>query len=388
MLALHEAADGWLARVRVPGGRLPASALLALAAIADELGNGLVDLTARANLQLRGLDGAAGAPLAARLQDAGLLPSLTHDRVRNVMASPLAGRAPGALDHVDAIVAQLDAGICASAVLADLPGRFCFLVDDGSGAGHEIGPDVTVLARGDGRFGVSLDGRLLDVEGDGAAAVGVAVRAAEAFVAVRGDAWRLSETPGGARAVAAALGLVLVPYTPAARTPTFGPGALAQCDGRVALTALAPLGQLWPDLLRELARLPGGVRLSTRRTVTVVDLDASTVAQTRDGLEAAGLVLDGASGWVGLTACAGTGACPRALADVRAAASARALRRSARDPAEHWAACERRCGEMPGTPIAVAARAGDDFDVRFDGGTWTEDSLEGAAQRLALQDAR
>ena len=58
MLALHEAADGWLARVRVPGGRLPASALLALAAIAEELGNGLVDLTARANLQLRGLDGA------------------------------------------------------------------------------------------------------------------------------------------------------------------------------------------------------------------------------------------------------------------------------------------------------------------------------------------
>jgi hypothetical protein len=77
-----------------------------------------------------------------------------------------------------------------------------------------------------------------------------------------------------------------------------------------------------------------------------------------------------------------------ALADVRAAASQRALLRSARDPAEHWAACERRCGEMPGTPIAVAARAGDDFDVRFDGATWTEDSLEGAAGRLALEAAR
>ena len=388
MLALHEAADGWLARVRVPGGRLASSALLALAAIADELGNGLVDLTARANIQLRGLQAAAGADLASRLRDAGLLPSLTHDRVRNVLASPLAGRAAGALDHVDAIVAQLDAGICASAVLGDLPGRFCFLVDDGSGSGREIGPDVTVLARGGGRFGVALDGRTLDFDGDGVAAVDLAVRAAEAFVAVRGDAWRLSETPGGASAVASALGLALVPYTPAARTRAFGPGALAQRDDRVALTALAPLGQLWPDLLRELALLPSGVRLSTRRTVTVVDLDASVVARTSDALEAAGLVLDGASGWVGLTACAGTGACPRALADVRAAASQRALRRSARDPAEHWAACERRCGEMPRTPVAVAARAADDIEVRFDGATWTVDSLDGAAQRLELQDAR
>jgi precorrin-3B synthase len=388
VLALHEAADGWLARVRVPGGRLASGALLALAAIADELGNGLVDLTARANLQLRGLGDAAGAQLATRLQDAGLLPSLTHDRVRNVMASPLAGRAPGTLDDVDAIVAQLDAGICASAVLGELPGRFCFLVDDGSGAGRDIGPDVTVLARGDGRFGVSLDAQRLEFEGDGAAAVGLAVRAAEAFIAVRGDAWRLSETPGGARAVAAALGLVLAPYTPAARTRAFGPGALQQRDGRVALTALAPLGQLWPDLLRDLARLPSGVRLSTRRTVTIVDLDASVVARTRDTLESAGLVLDSASGWVGLTACAGTGACPRALADVRAAASQRALQRTARDPAEHWAACERRCGEMPGTPVAVAARAADDVEVRFDGAAWTEDSLEGAAQRLELETAR
>ena len=388
MLALHEAADGWLARVRVPGGCLPAGALLALAAIADELGNGLVDLTARANLQLRGLRGDAGVALAARLQTAGLLPSLPHDRVRNVMASPLAGRAPGALDDVDAIVAQVDTGICASPVLADLPGRFCFLVDDGSGAGRESGPDVTVLARGDGRFGIALDGRMLDFEGDGAAAVGLAVRAAEAFVAVRGDAWRLSETPGGASAVATALGLALVPYTPTARTRAFGPGATAQRDGRVALTALAPLGQLWPDLLRALAELHSGVRLSTRRTVTIVDLDATAVARTRGALEAAGLVLDGASGWVGLTACAGTGACPRALADVRAAASQRALQRTARDPAEHWAACERRCGEMPGTPVAVAARAADDVDVRFDGATWTVDCLEDAARRLALEGAR
>jgi precorrin-3B synthase len=395
VLALHDAADGRLARVRVPGGRLSGAALLALAAAAQELGNGLLDITARANLQLRGLragDGVA-AELAARLDGAGLLPSVAHDRARNVLASPLAGRAPGAIDHVDEIVGRLDAAICASDTLRDLPGRFCFLADDGTGAGREIRPDVTVLARGGGHFGVALDGRELHFEGDGAAAVAVAVDAAEAFVVAGGDAWRLSETPGGASTIAAALGLALDPVARAARTRTFGPGAIDQRDGRVALTALAPLGQLWPALLRELARLsPAGVRLSTRRTVTLVDLGRGQLAAMREALAAVGLVLDAGSGWVGLTACAGTGACPRARLDVRAAACARALTRSAREPAEHWAACERRCGELPATPVTVVAGGADGgsagAEVRYAGAVWQVPSLERAAARLELEAAR
>lgn len=386
VLALHEAADGWLARVRVPGGRLDAAALDELAAIAEELGNGLVDLTARANLQLRGLrdDPAAVCELAARLAAVGLLPSAAHDRVRNLLASPLAGRAQGALDDVDGVVELLDAQILANDALAELPGRFCFLVDDGTGAGREVSPDVIVFARGDGLFGVALDRRPLQYSGDAAAAVGVAVCAAEAFVAARGDAWRLSETPGGPGTIAQSLGLALAPVTRAARTRAFGPGAVVQRDGRVALTALAPLGQLWPELLRTLAALGGEVRLSTRRTVTLVDLDPDAVEPTSAALAAADLVLDGDSGWVGLTACAGTGGCPRALGDVRSAATLRAAVRSPGDPPEHWAACERRCGETPGTPVAVAIRAAGEVEVRADARVWQVASLERAARRLAM----
>jgi precorrin-3B synthase len=382
VLALHEAADGWLARVRVPGGRLSARALLALAGLSEQLGNGLVDLTARANLQLRGLPRDAGPALAPQLEAVGLLPSASHDRARNVLASPLAGRAPAALDNVDDVVALLDAEVTTTQLLSELPGRFCFLVDDGTGVGREVGPDVTLVARGEGRFGVALDGRALQFEGDAAAAVAIALRAAGAFVLARGDAWRLSETPGGAATVAAALGLSMARTTRAARTRGVGPGVVEQRDGRMALTALAPLGQLSPPLLRALAAVAGDVRLSTRRTVTLVDLDPAVVAAARDALAAAQLVLDGASGWVGLTACAGTAGCARALADVRAAAAQRARTRSARDPAEHWAACERRCGEMPGTPVTVAVRAAGDVEVRADARTSVVGSLRDAAEVL------
>jgi len=388
VLALHEAADGWLARVRVPGGRLAADALVALAALSEELGNGLVDLTSRANVQLRGLAPDAATALAPRLHAVGLLPSAAHDRARNVLASPLAGRAPGALDDVDDVVALLDAEVSGTRLLSELPGRFCFLVDDGTGAGREIRPDVTVLARGGGRFGVALDGRCLDFDGDGAAAVGVALRAAGAFVMARGDAWRLSETPGGAAAVAAAITIALAPVTRAARTRAYGPGVVQQRDGAIALTAHAPLGQLWPSLLRVLATLGDDVRLSTRRTVTLVDLDPAATDATGATLAGAGLVLDDASGWVGLTACAGTAGCPRALADVRAAAALRARVRAPTDPAEHWAACERRCGEVPGTPVSVTVRDAGDVELRYDARTALVSSLGGAADRLRAEAAR
>lgn len=388
ILALHDAADGRLARVRVPAGRLKGDALLVLAALSEEHGNGLVDLTSRANLQLRGLGPGAEAVLAPRLEAVGLLPSAAHDRARNVLASPLAGRAPGALDEIDHVVALLDAALIDGHRLHDLPGRFCFLVDDGTGAGREIGPDVTIVARGGGRFGVALDRRPVEFEGDDRMAVAVAVGAAEAFVALRGDAWRLSETPGGAAEVAATIGMTLAAVTRAGRTRGYGPGTVEQRDGRVALTALAPFGQLWPSVLRTLAALSGDVRVSTRRTVTLVDLGPAAVEATRDALAAAGLVLDGGSGWVGLTACAGTAGCARALADVRAAAALRAAVREATDPAEHWAACERRCGELPDTPVTVAVREAGEVELCRDGATTVVASLHDGARHLLAEAAR
>ena len=91
----HAAADGALARVRIPGGALTPAQLLVLSAAARELGDGALELTSRGNVQLRGVRAGAVGELGDRLADAGLLPSATHETARNVLASVLSGRAGG-----------------------------------------------------------------------------------------------------------------------------------------------------------------------------------------------------------------------------------------------------------------------------------------------------
>lgn len=358
-LRLHEAADGWLARVRIPGGRVSAAQALALAATAEELGSGLVDLTSRANLQLRGLSEDAAALLAARLREAGLLPSPAHERVRNVLASPLAGRDPRALIDGTRLCAALDRAICADPVLIRLPGRFQFGVEDGSGALDGADADVLLAAIAPDEVEVRLGGAATGARADVAGAPALAVAAARAFLAAREaagtGAWRIAELPSAHRVE---FGSPSDPNsTRSAAAPALGP------HGGAAVTALVPLGRLDAAQLRGLAWLAPELRVSPWRTVTLVDLPDADAA---DELRALGLVLDAESGWQRLTACAGLGACPRARLDVRAAAGTRAARRRATDPPEHWSACPRRCGQPRGHVRAVAwTEHGIDVDGRL-----------------------
>ncbi len=371
VLRLHDALDGHLARVRLPAGRAGEAQLAALAAAA-RLGSGIVEVTSRANLQLRGLPEGAAKDLTELLYGAGLLPSPEHERARNIMASPVAGRHPDAAAAIDDLVTALDRGLCDDPALTALPGRFVFLVDDGSGLLCDRNPDVALQVGPDGVATLALAGRATDLHAPAATAAELALSAARAFLAERGatNAWRIRELPGGAAAVATRLGA-----RPAggglrqgtAPGPSLAPGRLRQRDGRFAITTLPPLARLDPaqlDGLASLARRRGGeLRFAPWRTVTVVDLPAKAAEATERELGHLGLVRDPDSGWPGLSACAGLGACRRARGDVRAAAAARAAQREPGAPAEHWTACERRCGERPETPVAITIAA-DGVEVR------------------------
>jgi sulfite reductase beta subunit-like hemoprotein len=395
VLRLHAAADGQLARVRAPGGRLDPCALEALGEAAA-LGSDIVELTSRAGLQVRGLAQESAGALADVLARGGLLPSLAHDRVRNILAAPLAGRSPAALAEVDQVVEALDRALCADAALAELPGRFLFAVDDGTRALETLGADVELVAERGGAFRLHLDGLATSLAADPVQAPETAVRAALTFVELRREhrdgAWRVRELDGGARRLARNLGLDVSDRAGVVRRDRAQRlGVHVQRDGLFAIAVLPPLARLGGTQLVRLAErsraLGASVRVSPWRTLSFVDVPASAVGELLDDLQDLGLVTSDASGWAGLSACAGLGACARALVDVRAAAATRAAVRNASSPIEHWSGCERRCGEPSGAGARMVAHE-HGLSVSVDGDTQTVATTAAALEQLARTGAR
>jgi precorrin-3B synthase len=412
VLRLHAAADGRLARVRLPGGMLAAGQLRGLARAA-RIGSDIVELTSRAGVQIRGL---APAPAPARALGAApdhaldelrealaagdLLPSPTHDRVRNILASPLGGRHPLAVAPTDRLVTELDRLICAEPDLADLPGRFVFEVDDGSQVGRSAAADVTLRARAatESDGGPVFELLLVGIATDLAArptseAAQLAVAAARAFLELRDAAaepvWRIGDLAGACAEIAGRLGGALDPRASASspgqstRRQPSPVGVTEQRDGLHAVSALARLGRLDAaqlDGLAELCHGPAAVRLSPWKTVTVLDVPADESHALAARLTRLGLVVAPGSPWVGLTACAGNGACAKSRLDVRRLAATRAA--AGRPGAtEHWSGCERRCGQPAGATITVApAERG--LAVRVDGFDHTVETPAAALELL------
>src|SRR4051812_32322323 len=238
-LQTHAAADGALARVRVPGGALRSAQLTALASAARELGDGALELTSRGNVQLRGLTPGAEPELGDRLAAAGLLPSATHERIRNVLASTLSGRTPGGAVDVRPWVAALDAGLCADPQLAGLPGRFLAILDDGRGDVARLGGDVGLLGLDTDTVALTLAGTDRGLRATPEDAVDLVLAATRAFLAERADqggtAWRLAELTEGPARVAARLGGEPAGPVALPAAPLTGPaGPIAQQDGGTA----------------------------------------------------------------------------------------------------------------------------------------------------------
>jgi precorrin-3B synthase len=360
-LQTHAAADGALARVRLPGGLVTGAQLRVLATAGRELGDAALELTSRGNLQLRGLGPGADVDLADRLTAAGLLPSPEHDRVRNVLASALSGRTAGGSADARSWAAAVDAGLRADPALAELPGRFLVTLDDGRGDVAGLGADVGLLALPSGEGALTLAGADSGVRVPAADAVHLALAAIRAYrderAARGGTAWRLAELGDGTDAVLARLGRAAGAGDPLPDPAEHGPvGAVPQLDGRTALVAAVPFGRL-PAATAELLTGFAELQVTPWRSIAVPDLDAETAAALAAALNGAGLVLEPGAPELRVTACTGLPGCAKSLADVRAdaAAALAAGALPAGGARQHWAGCERRCGRPRGEVVDVVA---------------------------------
>ncbi|MGW2178471.1 precorrin-3B synthase [Streptomyces sp. NPDC001732] len=375
-LRLHGADDGALARVRVPGGVLSAAQADALGRAAEELGDGELHLTSRGNVQLRGLGPDCGAELARRLGGAGLLPSARHERIRNVVASPLSGLDDSGAGDVRPWLSGLDALLCADDETAGLSGRFLFALDDGRGDVAALGADVTLIAQGDGTALLRIGTARATIRVPGERAPQAALVAAGAFLerARAHGAWRVAELPGGADDLHAEIAERLrragldatrdtlgsrAPSTPQVPTGRTGPavGIVNSPYGTAALSVGAPLGRItaeqWRALTDAAHRSGDELRLTPWRGIVVPGADRRRAPQLLDGLAAVGLVTGPDSPWTGVGACIGRPGCAKSLADVRADAAA-VLGPVGALPV-YWSGCERRCGHPRGEWVDVVA---------------------------------
>src|SRR5581483_3728855 len=110
---------------------------------------------------------------------------------RNIVASPLSGRAGGNAD-VRAWAADLDAAIQAEPALARLPGRFLFSLDDGRGDVSGLCADVGAHVVDDHAV-LLLAGRDTGVRLTARESVDTLVAIAARFAVTRESAWRVSE---------------------------------------------------------------------------------------------------------------------------------------------------------------------------------------------------
>ncbi|CDP50549.1 Cobalamin biosynthesis protein CobG [Devosia sp. DBB001] len=368
---LAPARDGGICRVKVALGTLDAAQARALAAASRQWGNGIVEITSRANLQLRGIAVTDGDALARRLLDAGLgATSSGADDVRNVMVSPGYGIDDQALLDTAPIARALLSLLDQRADFHALSPKFSILVDGGEATAPLHHPnDIWLAAVTRDTFALGLGGTLRDSPLGTVQAENVVATLAtmiERFLAT--GASRMRQL--GDRARELADGLLDAPIAAGTRASTSHFGIHPQSPAIFWIGARPPLGRLTPEMLEGLATLAeregdGTIRLTPHQSVILPGL--ARPAATLAALEALGLVTAPDHPLSDMLACSGSAGCRSALADTQR--DAVMLAGFGIRAGLHLSGCEKSCASAQAAPHTLVAVAPGRYDLyrRADG---------------------
>jgi precorrin-3B synthase len=318
--------DGLIARLRPWCGAFSLDQARGIAEIAATLGNGHIDLTRRANLQIRGLAESGLSELHAALDKIGLLdPDPETEAARNIMVSPLAGLDPAELLDVRPMARELASAVAADRRFGALPAKFGWLVD-GGGA-------------------VSIAGERADV----------ALCAVPGGMALRLDGqWMGIASPDTAVAVALAAGRresVLSLLQPATLPPPRSRHALAP-------GVAAPFGRVEAEQLLAFVALAeeagaSDIRLSPWRILYV---DPPAGPALRDGASRLGFIVDPHDPLLRVEACPGAPACASSTVDTRR--DARRIASQGFTGSLHVSGCAKGCARSAPSDLVLIGENG------------------------------
>jgi ferredoxin-nitrite reductase len=129
---LNPVKDGYMCRLRIPGGVVKSYQLREIAAIARELTSGYIQITTRNNFQIRLIEPKNCPEVLRRIQGCGLhSKGAGADNIRNITMNPCAGYDPHELIDVRPFVNELATLIISSNEFYDLPRKFNIAYDGG-----------------------------------------------------------------------------------------------------------------------------------------------------------------------------------------------------------------------------------------------------------------
>lgn len=335
--------DGLIMRIRPRLVRLTRAQVLGMCAVSQSFGNGIIDLTSRANLQMRGIAQGDHHAVLDALLDLDLLdPSPEAEARRNIVTTPLW--------QTGDVTQRLHDRICAHLhEMPPLPAKMGLAIDTG---------DAPILGKtsADFRFEQAQDTLILRADG---AAKGRPVTEDTAMDALIEMAQWFAQTKGDARRMAA---LVTTQPLPDAWTTTAprGSGPKIQPGPLLENRAYgAPFGSIPARALHDLMHATNATALRTTPWRVFVLEDATQAPATNFVTAPNDPLLD-------THACPGAPACAAATVDTRALARKLAPHAPA---GLHVSGCAKGCAHPRPAPLTLVGNDGA-YDLVAHGHPW------------------
>ena len=384
-----ESGDGLIVRLKITGGIVDIRLALEIARWSRCSGNGQIDLSARANLQLRGVSAQSLPLLQDALAAAGLLDGDERgEAVRNVISTPLAGIDPNAVLDVRPIARNLEQRLANDTASHDLPGKFGFAIDDGGSLGLDgvsgdicfqarqaaYGPcfDIYLAGAPDERLGPCRPDTLPDT------ALAIITVFLKARAQQNGGIRRMSDLVAalGAAEIGRASGLAHVrlprPVGHMARPAAFlGVHPL----GSAAFVGIGlPFGRISAEALASVAREAAEhgareLRLTPWRTILAPVPSIQLAQGLSSRLAKDSFILDSADPRCRIAACPGAPDCLHATTPVRSDAATLAMQLAGALGSGillHVSGCAKGCAHPRAAPVTLVGRSGR-YDLVLDG---------------------
>jgi ferredoxin-nitrite reductase len=347
--------DAFMARLRIPAGIVQSYQLRELARIAKDLTTGYVQVTTRANFQLRLIAPKDAPEFLRRLQSVGLHSrGAGGDNIRNLTSNPSAGIDPFEIIDCTPYVRELADFILAHREFYNLPRKFNIAFDGGGRIGsvedtNDIGAKAVRLADGTVAFRIALGGatghkafaRDLGVVVPPEEIVKVIVALVRVFIANgnRGDrkkarlkhlldTWTLDQYLAETEKL---LGVPLrrVPLAetpldyPSSRIPHSHIGVYPQKQAGLHYVGVTlPIGQITPAQLTRLAEISelygsGEVRLTVWQNIIIPNIPEAYIATVQKAVQRLGLGTKQSNVASGVISCTGNRFCKYSSTDTK-----------------------------------------------------------------------